>query len=339
MTEQINQALSGLVDIQRHLFGMKSGRKTIARRLIDSPELKAFRAGADICTLSLTPAEFKTAILSTGTANDPLVGSFMPAIDPGTRQPLKIRDLLQSFPTANGAIEMPVKTAATNGAGSQNREGTDLGESAYTFSTSFTPVQTLGHFVPASKQIFEDAGTLDGLINGELLHGLGDVEQDQLLNGTGTNSELTGLIPNATAYSGQSPVMTNESDIIRDAIKQVELAGFVPSAIILNPLDWYQIDTTKTATGTKEYANTNPRTVTGNSLWGLPVVVTNAIAAGTFLVGDFNRAAILFDREQPTIEVSRHHGNNFEKNMVTIKANNRLALVVTNPTALVTGSL
>lgn len=330
--EKLTEAMTNLVDIQSAIVGHQKKSDTLASRLLRSPDYRAMLGGrADMVTIGVTPRELKTAITATHAANDPLVGSYTPVIDPGTRRPLRVRDLIPEMPTVNGAIEMPVKTSATNNAAVQAGENAAFGESAYEFSTSFVPVETLGHFIPVSSQIFEDAGSLDGLINTELLHGLGDYVQDQLLNGSGASHQLNGLVTNATAYALQSPQLTDKAKIIRDAMRQIEAADFSPSAIVLNPQDWYEIDAASTTT--------DPRVIGGPSLWGLPVVVTNDIASGTFLVGDFNRAAILFNREQAQVQIARHDGTNFQKGMLTIKATERLALVVTNPLALVTGAL
>lgn len=337
---QINKALEGIVDIQSYLVGMGTKRETIGERILKSDQLKRFIVGARVVTFNLTPREFKTAIIGTGSANDPLTPSLTPTIDAGTRRPLLVRDLLPVFPTVNGAIEMPIKaTASTGSPAVQNRENTGMGEAAYTFTTSMVPVETLGFTLPVSKQIFEDAGTLDAVISTELLHGLGETEQNQILNGSGASSQLDGLVTNATAWTNESPNITNELDVIRSAIKQVDLADFTANAIILNPSDWYDIDTRKAGASDDTYAAGDPRAMAGATLWGLPVVVTNTMASGTFLVGDFNRAAVLFDREEPQIEISRHHDLNFQRGMLTLSATQRLALVVKNTTALVTGSL
>ena len=338
---KITQCLDGLIDIQKYLAGMPIQRKTIGQQLIDHKDFSSFNSGtANLITLNLKPHEIKTAITGGFSANDTLRPSFTPIIDPGKRRPIKIRDLLPTFPTTNGAIEMPIKTAVTIGSPAvQNGENTAFGESAYTFTTSFIPVETIGHFVPVSTQIFEDAGSLDATINTELLHGLADTEQDQLLNGDGTGHQLTGLIDNATAYTLQSPNLTKESDILRDAIKQVQNAEFAPNAIILNPSDWYDIDTAKAGASDDAYTSGQPSLLVDDKHWRLPIVVTTAISSGTFLVGDFNRAAVLFDRQEPQVQIARHDGTNFQKGMLTIRATERVALVVTNSTALVTGSL
>jgi hypothetical protein len=74
------------------------------------------------------------------------------------------------------------------------------------------------------------------------------------------------------------------------------------------------------------------------TLWGLPVVATKAIAEGKFLVGAFNDAAMIFDRQQSTVEISLEHGENFIKNLATLLYEERLALAVFLGAALRYGS-
>ena len=328
--EKIAAALSGIVDIQSYLVGMGKPRPSFGESLLKSAEFKAFQdKRTDLVT--------KANIIGTGAANDPLVHGGKPFIDAGVRQPLTLRQLLPAFPTLAGAIELPVKTSSTNAAAIQDREGTAHGESAYGFESSFVPVQTLGHWVPASNQIFEDAGQLDGFIRSELLSDLAAVVEDQLLNGDGTNSQLTGLLDNATAYSQSSPITyTGRLDILRDAIYQVQLAKFRPNAIVLHPLDWRNIEVSKDS---QNRDLVGLHSATEPMLWGLPVIVSMSIASGTFLVGDFSRAAMLFERETAGVQIARHDGSNFQKGLVTIRATERIALVITNSTAMVTGSL
>ena len=73
-------------------------------------------------------------------------------------------------------------------------------------------------------------------------------------------------------------------------------------------------------------------------MWRLPVVDTNAMPAGKFMLGAFDMAAQVFDREDATVEVSTEDADNFTKNMVTIRAEERLALAVFRPQSFVYGS-
>ena len=58
---------------------------------------------------------------------------------------------------------------------------------------------------------------------------------------------------------------------------------------------------------------------------------------GEFLVGNFQMAAMLWDREDAVVDISTEDRDNFIKNMVTIRAEERLGLEVSRPEALIYG--
>lgn len=337
--------LGGRVDQLEQAAGMRAANAgpTLAEKLIGDADAKAFLVDGkgDRCRVALSPTDIKAAIIGSGAINDPLVPSHKPDVDPGIRRRLMLRDTLLELPTENGAIEMPVKTGYTEGSPqAQNREGTPLGEAGYEFVNSFVPVETIGFTLPASKQIMEDSGQLNAFLSTELMWGLAMMVENQILNGslsgTGTGSELTGLLANAVNYAPQSPPLTNPADILRDAMRQVQVADFNPTHIVLHPNDWYDLETAKT--GDDANKSGAPRLVGAPRLYGVTVLVTNTIGSGTFLVADMDRAGVLFNRQEAAIEIARHDGTNFQENMLTFRALERLALVVSNPMAMVTGT-
>jgi HK97 family phage major capsid protein len=107
---------------------------------------------------------------------------------------------------------------------------------------------------------------------------------------------------------------------------QVTLADFVPNGVVLHPSDWMRIRLLKNADG--EYLLGDPQSNPSPLLFGLPVVATPAIAKDKFLVADFAAAATLYDREGANVALSTEDGDNFVKNMVTIRAEERLGLAI-----------
>lgn len=83
----------------------------------------------------------------------------------------------------------------------------------------------------------------------------------------------------------------------------------------------------------------DPAAATPERLRGLPLVITRAITVGSFPVGNFDMAAQIFDRMGVEVLISTEDSDNFRKNLVTIRAENRLALAVKRPAALITGTL
>lgn len=289
---------------------------------------------------------FKTAIINATGQNQPLVPSDrLGGIITTPNRDLQIRDILPASTTSSNLVEFTRENVFTNNAGPQLGspntvvENVTKPESGITFTLVNEPVRTLAHFIPASRQVLDDSASLQAHINGRLMYGLKLYEDDQLLNGAGSAGELNGLITQGTAATGESPAITNEIDIIRSAIKQAHVGEYTsPDFCVLNPQDWFDIDIRKVGSSDDRYVVGNPRTFGIPTLWGLPVVVTNSIASGTFLIGT-SSACEIKDRQQAAVELSREDSTNFRDNMVTVLAEERLALCVYRTEAFITGSL
>jgi len=74
-------------------------------------------------------------------------------------------------------------------------------------------------------------------------------------------------------------------------------------------------------------------------LWGMRVVVTSAITAGSALIGAFGTGAAVHRRGGLRVEATNSHSTYFASNITAIRAEERLALCVYRPSAftVVTG--
>jgi HK97 family phage major capsid protein len=125
-------------------------------------------------------------------------------------------------------------------------------------------------------------------------------------------------------------------DQIRHIITQLQVGNLTgPGFIVVNPIDWADIETAKDSLG--RYLVGDPRSSLAPNLWGVRVVPTNNISSGTFLAGKSGEAQIR-DRMDAVVEVSTEHSDYFTRNMVAVRAEERLTLVVFRPTAFITGS-
>ena len=250
---------------------------------------------------------------------------------------MTVRDLLTPGTTGSNAIEYVRETGFTNAA-APTAENTAKPESNITFELVTTGVKTIAHWIPASKQILDDAPMLMSYVDGRLRYGLAFEEELQLLKGDGTGQNLNGIITQATAYVAPFVVAAEtEMDKIRLAMLQAVLAEYPTTGTVLNPTDWARVELTKDSEG--RYIIGDPKTSTTPTLWGRPVVQTQAIDVDKFLTGAFQLGAQVFDREQATVEISTEHADNFTKNMVTVRGEERLALAVYRPEAFIYGDL
>lgn len=308
--------------------------QTWGRQVAESEQVKSL-AGITGSQPGRVRVELKdiTSAPTSGGALDPSMRDTQVNPLPG-RQP-RIRDLLMTINTTSGNVEYVDQTTRTNNAAPQ-AEGALKAESAFAWELKNLPIRTIAHWTKASVQILADAPQLQSIIDTELRYGLALAEENQLLNGDGLSPNLDGLLTNAAAYVADfTPTTETMIDKVGLGMLQVTLADYVPNGVILHPSDWMRIRLLKNADG--EYLLGDPQSNPNPLLFGLPVVATTAIAKDTFLVGDFRRAATLYDREQANVALSTEDGDNFVRNLVTIRAEERLGLAVKNPNAMSLG--
>lgn len=303
----------------------------------ESDLIKAFAAsmeGGKRVNVSIPRAALTSPDVGEGTVEP----QRLPGIDVLPKQRLFIRDLIASGRTTSPAIFWVQQTGFTNNAAAVAEN--PVGGKPYSdieFANKITPVQTIAHMFKASKQIMDDFAQLQSMVDAELRYGLKYVEENEILFGDGTGNHLEGIVPQASAFSAAFTVENQTGiDDLRLAMLQAQLARFPASGHVLHFIDWARIELAKDTLG--RYILANPAALTGPTLWGLPVVATEAAAfQGKFLTGAFQAGAQIFDREDANVVISTENADDFEKNMISIRCEERLALAVKRPEAFVYG--
>jgi HK97 family phage major capsid protein len=344
----VNEAKSRLDDLEQKM-DRKGGEdrpvhaKSPGYQFIESDEFKAFQGlkSSDQAGKRIS-IETKAIISSLSTDADGSVGDLvvpqrLGMLDPVERR-LTIRDLLAPGRTNSGSIQYPQETGFTNNAATHTETaGTAKPQSEMKIDLVTANVTTIAHWVLATRQILDDAPMLQSYIDRRLRYGLKLKEEAQLLNGGGTGTDLNGVYTQATALGANPAVvsMPTQLDVLRVAMLQAFLAEFPPNGSVLNPIDWAKIEMLKDTAGA--YIIGDPQKSGVKTVWGIPVVETQAMTVDKFLVGAFGMAAQIFDREDANVAVSTEDSDNFRKNLVTILAEERLALAVYRPEAFVKG--
>lgn len=355
LTSKVDKALSELGDATTRLGELEKraarereigedAEKSLGQLVIESAEYKAGNlTGSSRASIKVSAdrAAITTADSTVGTGRSPgtslVPGHRVPGIMSLPQRQMTIRNLLLQGRTSSGNVEYVKQTGYTNNA-APVAEGAQKPTSDLEFNLVSSPVRTIAHLFKASRQILDDADGLRSYIDGQARYGLEFVEENQLLNGSGTGQNIHGLVPQATAFAPAfTPADATGIDRIRLAILQVFLAQFPATGIVLHPTDWAAIELTKDAGG--NYIIGNPQGALSPTLWNLPVVATQAMASGEFLTGAFGYAAQIFDRMDIEVLLSSENVDDFEKNMFTIRAEERLALAVYRPEAFVTGDV
>ncbi|MHC2017627.1 phage major capsid protein [Methylobacterium sp. CM6247] len=249
-----------------------------------------------------------------------------------------VRDLVAPGTTNSNSVSYPRMTSRTVGA-AMVAEGALKPQSDLAFEEVTAPVRTLAHYFLATRQILDDAPALAATIDAEARAGLADVEDAQLLFGDGTGQNLFGLVPQASAFVKQwTNAMGSPLDVLIQAIAQVEALNWKVDGMVLNAVDWRMLQAMKDTQG--RYIGNSPFEASVlQRIWQTPVATTNRMPKGTFLVGPFKTQAQIFDRMGVEVLASSEDGDNFRRNLITLRAEERLAFTVKRPASFVTGSL
>ncbi|MBF8706118.1 phage major capsid protein [Pseudomonas putida] len=315
--------------------GTPAARDSAGGVVIKSEGLKQFAANVEGGKRISVPVQ--AALLSVNVPGTIVAPDRLPGIDVAPKQRLFIRDLIAPGRTTSNTIYWVQQTGFTNRA-AVVPENTTKPYSDIAFAEKITPVRTIAHMFKASKQILDDFAQLQSMIDTEMRFGLKYVEEQEILFGDGTGAHLEGIVPQASAFSAAFEVeQQNGIDDLRLAMLQAQLARLPASGHVLHFIDWAKIELTKDTLG--RYILANPLGLTGPVLWGLPVVATEIAAfQGKFLTGAFQTGAQLFDREDANVVISTENADDFERNMISIRGEERVALAVKRPEAFIYGN-
>lgn len=265
-----------------------------------------------------------------------------PGIVGGAFQPLSMETLFAHVPTTSNAIEFTKENVFTNNA-AEAAEGAAKAESALTWTLVNMPISTVAHWIKISRQLAADNAALAAYVDTRMRYGVNRKVETQLVSGDGTAPNISGILDsgNYTAHGYANADLGSTLKklvLIRKIIGDLEAAGYMPDAIVLNPADWatIEIDLMTTAAGQTLYSVGDGGQA---RLFGRRVVPAVGMTADNVAVGDFAQAGTIYDREGVIVEMSDSDSDNFTKNLITIRAERRLALATERPAAIRAGDL
>jgi HK97 family phage major capsid protein len=263
----------------------------------------------------------------------------------GAFQPMSMEMLIPSMPTASNAVEFTRENVFTNAA-AEAAEGAAKAESSLTWTLVNMPVSTVAHWIKISRQLAADNRALAAYVDTRMRYGVNLKVETQLVVGDGTAPNISGVLDagNFTAHGYTNAALIAISatfkkfSLIRKMMADSWNAGFPADAILLNPADWanMELELLTTAAGQTLYSVSDggqPR------LFGVPVVQSIGMTADNVAVGSFGQAYTVYNREGVVVDMSESDSDNFTKNLITIRAERRLALATERPAAVRAGDL
>jgi HK97 family phage major capsid protein len=315
--------------------GKGAGLSSWGAQFVGAESFKAFASGQT----QKARVEVKNTLTGSATTVAP---DRKPGIVPGLAQPLTLESFLPSLPTSGNAIEFVRENVFTNNA-AETAEGAQKPESSITFQLVNQPVSTVAHWLKISRQLAADNAALAAYVDTRLTYGLNLRVELQLVSGDGAGANINGFMAagNYTAHGYANAALgatLKRLVLIRKMIADCWIAGAPADGIVLNPVDWanIEIDLITTGAGQNLYSVNEagqPR------LFGLPVIQSIGMAADTVAVGAFAQGLTKYDREGVVVEMSESDGDNFTRNLITVRAERRLALANERPAVIRAGDL
>lgn len=249
---------------------------------------------------------------------------------------LNIENLFAHAPiTENTFLYMPLTVTGNAGF---IAEGSAKPESTFSVTAKTGQVKTIATWTKVSEQLFADKSQLINILDNNLTHAVDVTVQNQLISGDGSGENLSGISKtgNYTDYVTSSGTATNTVDLLRNVAFKMRGANIDNLTIVLNWTDWSALLGLKSTTN--EYLINGILDPVKQTIYGIPVVLSSAITAGKFAMGNFKMGGIVFDKTAMSLEIDRT-GDDFTKNLITIRAERRLGFAVVQPKAICYGDL
>lgn len=255
------------------------------------------------------------------------------------RQPLLVEALFSSDTTSAQLVDYIRATNSMTPASPQVEAG-DKGSNSQTFSPASERIGTVATVLDVTRQLFDDYAGLVNFLTSTMAYQVNLQTELQILSGSGAAPNLDGLIGQASAFdTSLLQAATTQPDFL--GLAALQLAGkkeIAPTFAIVNALDYWRWRLSKSTTGSyllAELDETGPLP----RLFGLDIVPTTSMSSGTFLVGSGSSAVgQVVNRQEILIEFARSHNLNFSSNLITCRAERRLAMVCKRPGSFIYGN-
>lgn len=318
-----------------------------------------------------------------GSAGPSVLPTFIPGILELRWYDNIIASLFPTFPTDNPMVSYVRETGWTNNAAATN-EGQTFPTSTNQITRYTAQLGKVANISRTTDEAIQDAQYFWALVQKRTAQGVARAEEVQILAGSGypgvegllslstsfslpqTVTAVTNLVVPAANTPGEGaasatitsvtpgrtigtapPTAPQIANGVLAMLTDIRVTHFFePTAIVMNPYDWFTIRTWQDNNGQymagspfmTDYGqpqnNVRPDVQAVDptaSIWGKRVAITPAIPQGFVLVGDFTNGGQLLRKGGLRLEMVNTNGTDFEQGLWTMRAYTRVGLAVERP--------
>jgi HK97 family phage major capsid protein len=316
----------------------KSLQGVLTKKLEDNADFKEFKNSKR--SFSIEDIRVKTVgnmTFSGSTTGQVVDNEYLPIL-PELEEQTRVRSILRVAPAGSGDAIMFPRVTGGEGAAANQTEGSAKAQIDKDIALATYPFQVIAGFARVSAQMLNNLVGLSGYLSYVLPQELYDAEDTQLLTGSGTGVDLFGLATGAQSDAnipaGFEVASPNYWDCILASFATVAASKAKANAILMNPADVYLMASAKGSNGQYVapifWVNNVP------TLFGVPITMTTAVAAGTFYTADTNKAGMLFQRAAPSVRFFEQDSDNVQKNLITVRVEEELSFAQFHTSAVFT---
>lgn len=239
---------------------------------------------------------------------------------------IRMRDMIPGGSMSGDRISYPQEGTVVDNTATV-AEGAAKPQNEFPVAQIESLAKKIAAFVRISDEALNDVPFMASYLSRRLIDKLKNVEDTQILYGSGVGANLDGIFTQGTLFAGNI-LNQPKFDVLRKAIGEARASEFFANAILLNPGDAVLLDIEK---GSDSHYLRPPFVTSSNGrmfIGGVPIIESTFVTADDFIVGDFAKGAQLFDRLAANVRFFEQDATNVTTNKITIRVEERLALAV-----------
>lgn len=261
-------------------------------------------------------------------------------IVPIARRQTYIRQIIGMGATDQEVYPYLRETAKEGAFGVQNPEGSAKPQVEYKAELVTAVESTISAWQKIGRQTLSNVRGLSSFIQLVMVADLMIKEDDELLNGTGSNGRVQGFLQGASAPSSFGLTIASPQiyDVIAGSAAKLSALDYTANFALVNPVDYWKMVTLKDQDNAYLQNVIYNASASSLNVFGIPVFPTTAITAGNYVVGD-SRYVMPMQREGISLRFFEQDDKNVQENLITARIEERILQAVYRPNAFVGGSI
>lgn len=319
----------------RNLKGLHAGIARLGYRPQVAPQFDLSPADAkEMQSAAVSRKSFSVTTKATDSTSITPAGISDYRLPPVTmlREPTRVGSLMPHFATEHPTVTWYTTTGTA--AAAAVAEGATKPTSTISYTPQTGTVTKIAHVVEVTEETILDFSGFLGAIQTDMTAGLILAENNEYLNATAAGAHKYNGLLNTSGILTAARTTETRLDVISAGLDSLRVGTSYtePDGIVMHPSTWGAVRTEKDSQN--RYMLGDPGSTTDPRIWGIPVVLTTQIAAGTVLMGDFANSTAVYVRDSIRLETAAQGQQQFTNNTVLFRAELRSLLTVPRPTGL-----